>query len=154
VSALLAVACDGGPDGPASLRLEWSRETSDGSPVAPTEVVQTLLYVRNEGGEAAHGVSIRFDQHEAGRLPFGISVGTATHVSSRLDGDAQVWDLGDIGPGDTLIFPMTLWFDATSRTAEPLAVGLVMLGATDMSGEAVRSNVLEVTVDARQAAGR
>jgi hypothetical protein len=136
------------------LSLEWSAEEGSATAVAPSEVVRTLLYVRNEGGSPLESVTLRFDQHEAGRLPFGISVGTATNVSSRLEGEAQVWDLGRIRAGESVLFAMTLWFDATSRTAEPLPVGLLMVAESPTLEGTVRSNLLEVTVDARQAAGR
>jgi hypothetical protein len=151
--AVSASAC-AGSDGPAKLTLEWSREDATGAAVSPTESLKSILIVRNDGGADLDSVTLRFNQNETGDLPYGISVGTVTNVSSRFDGDAQVWDLGPIGAGDAVAFPMTLWFEASSRTAEPLAVHLRMVASSPALPSDVESNLFEVMVDTRQAAGR
>ena len=140
--------------GPSRLTLEWSAQDSAGAAVSPSENVKSLLIVRNEGGAALDSVTLRFSQNQAGQLPFGVSVGTVTHVSSRFEGDAQVWDLGSLGAGEAVAFPMTLWFEAASRTVEPLTVRLVMVASSPGLPDEVESNHFEVMVDTRQAAGR
>ena len=153
LAGLLLAAC-GSSDQPGRLVLEWTSEEELTAAVLPSNSVESYVVVRNVGGAGLDAVSLRFNQHETGQLPVGVSVGTVTHVSSRFEGESQVWDLGSIGPGDTVIFPMTLWFEAASRTAEPAAVRLRMVAATpDLPAEA-ESNDFELLVDARQASGR
>ena len=154
LASILATACVGSAGGPASLTLQWSTDDNASSTVAPSESLPSVLIVRNDGGEDLDAVSLRFDQTRAGQLPYGISIGTITHLSSRFEGDAQVWDLGRIDAGDAITFPMTLWFEASTVTAEPLSVRLVVVGASPELPHEVESNVFEVAVDTRQALGR
>ena len=150
---LLVAAC-GSSSEPARLTLEWTTEQALNGAVEPADSVYSVVIVRNEGGKDLEGVALRFNQHEAGQLPLGVSVGTITNVSSRIEGEDQVWDLGSIGAGDTVLFPMTLWFEAASRTAEPTTVRLLMVGSSSTLPDNVDSNYFEVRVDARQATGR
>ena len=95
------------------------------------------------------GLVLRLDQVDTGMMPFGLTVGTATRVSSRFEGAAQVWDLGTLLPGQTMVFPMSLWFDSSTVTLEPRRVSLVISAESpDLDGQAV-SNALEVEVDTR-----
>jgi hypothetical protein len=150
----VAVAACGSSNEPGRLTLEWTTEVAITSAVTPSDTVKSVLIVRNEGGAGLEGVTLRFNQHAAGQLPLGVSVGTVTNVSSRIEGEDQVWELGSIGAGDTFVFPMTLWFDAASRTAEPAAVRLVMVASSLDLPKDVESNFFDVMVDARQASGR
>jgi hypothetical protein len=150
---LLVAAC-GSTHGPARLSLQWTTDDALAGAVTPTESVRSVVIVRNEGGVDLENVALHFNQQEAGQLPLGISVGTVTNLSSRFEGDDQVWDLGGIGAGDTVLFPMTLWFEAASRTAEPTTVRLLMVASSSSLADEVESNYFEVQVDARQATGR
>jgi hypothetical protein len=150
----LALTACGSSGGSARLSLEWTTEHALTGAVEPTDAVYSVVILRNEGGADLEGVELRFNQHEAGQLPLGVSVGTITNVSSRIEGEDQVWDLGNIRAGDTVLFPMTLWFEAASRTAEPTTVRLLMVGSSPTLPDKVDSNYFEVKVDARQAVGR
>jgi hypothetical protein len=147
--AALAAGCSS-QGGPPRLSLQWTPQDA-AARAAPTEAMQTMLLVRNEGSAPVDGVSLRFDQREAGMLPFGVNVGTATYVSSRFDGDVQVWDIGSIEGGQAVAFPMTLWFESAAHTTEPLRVGLVMVATSPDLADDVLSNVFEVTLDVRRA---
>ena len=151
--AFMVAAC-GGSDEPARLSLQWS--AADNAPllVAPSQTFRSLVYVRNEGGRGLDDVTLHFNQGQAGGLPFGISVGTITNATSRFEGEDQVWDLGRIGAGDTVVFPMSLWFDAESRTAEPAVVRLVIAATSPSVADEATSNVFEVSVDTTLATGR
>lgn len=151
-AAVLVSAC-GSSAGPPSLTLEWKTEGASAASVLPSDSVDSVLVVRNDGGENLEAVSLRFDQEVTSQLPYGISIGTVTHMSSRFEGETQVWDLGSIEAGESVAFPMTLWFEASTRTTEPLAVRLVMLGSSPELPEDVESNVFEVAVDTRAEAG-
>src|SRR5687768_10531457 len=104
-SLLLTAACGG--DGAPSLSVRWQRDGASARPVLPSEAVQTAVYIENEGDVAIEGLVLRFDHVDTGMVPFGLSVGTATRVSSRFDGAAQVWDLGSLQPGQTMVFPIS-----------------------------------------------
>ena len=145
---LLTMACGGSAP---RLSVRWQHDGDGARAVLPSEAVQTAVYIENEGSEAIEGLLLRFDHVDSGMMPFGLTVGTATRVSSRFDGNAQVWDLGTLEPGQTMVFPMSLWFDSSTVTLEPRLVRLVITAeSTDLEGQAV-SNALEVEVDTRVA---
>jgi hypothetical protein len=146
-----AAASCGGSGGEAALSLQWVREDASTQAVAPTETLKSVLVVRNDGGKDLDGVTLRFNQNEVGGVPFGVSVGTVTNARSRFEGETQVWDLGSIGAGDSVTFPMTLWFESSSSTEGPITVRLVMVASTPGLPQMVESNPFEVVVDAGQA---
>ncbi len=150
VLAILSASC-GASDGEANLSVQWVREGADASSVEPTEPVRSLLVVQNDGGKDLDDVTLRFNQGEAGGLPFGVSVGTITNARSRFEDDTQVWELGAIDAGKSVTFPVTLWFDAGSRLAGSFTVRLVMVASSPGLQSRVESNPLEVVVDAGQA---
>ena len=144
---LLATACGG--DSAPSLSVRWQLDGAAARPVLPSEALQTAVYIENEGDAAIEGLLLRFDHVDTGMVPLGLSVGTATRVSSRFEGAAQVWDLGTLEPGETIVFPMSLWFDSSTVTLEPRQLSLV-IGAESPNLEGqVMSNALEVEVDTR-----
>ncbi len=143
-------ACSGGASGPASLSLSWSADKTPSGPLAPSAAVQTSLTIRNDGGKTLDSVQLRFDQHE-GVMPLGVSVGTATNYTSSFDGDTQVWNLGTLKPGDVVVFPVGLWFQAPKDISDTLPVTLYMgAKSPDLEG-VVLSNPFEVEVDGRLA---
>ncbi len=111
-----------------------------------------MLEVHNDGGQDLQDVSLRFNQNQLGALPYGVSVGTVTNASSQFDGDTQVWDIGSIGAGDSISFPVTLWFESSSTTSAPFTVRLAMVAASPALQDGVESNAFEVVFDAAQAA--
>ena len=147
---LAATACGGG--GKASLSVQWQLESGEARAVRPSEALQTTIHLTNNGSDVLEELVLRFDQAGAGTMPFGLTVGTATHVSSRFDGDAQIWELGRLEPGQTLVFPMLLWFDSSTVTLEPRQVRLVVNAESASLQDEVLSNALQVEVDTRAAA--
>ena len=149
-SALVTTSACGG-EREARLSVHWQIDAGELRGVRPSEALQTTVELKNDGGAAIDGLVLRFDQVDAGMMPFGLSVGTATRVSSRFDGTAQLWDLGTLQAGQTLIFPMSLWFDSSTVTLERRQVRLVINAEIpDLEGQVV-SNALEVEVDTRAA---
>jgi hypothetical protein len=150
LAGLLTLAC-GGSHEPARLTLDWSPDGPDPGAIMPADFYKSRLVLRNEGGATLKDVQLRFDQNAAGYLPFGVSVGTATNVRSSFDGNVQVWNLGDIAVGQTVVFPMTLWIDSASRTAEPMPIRLIMQASSPALADVVTSNTLEVVVNSQLA---
>jgi hypothetical protein len=150
VVAAIAAACVGS-DGAAALSVRWVREGAGSEPVAPSDSVHSMLVVHNEGGKDLESVRLRFNQNELGGLPYGVSVGTVTNASSDFEGDSQVWDLGRLEAGDSVSFPVTLWFESASRIAEPFTVRLEMVAASPGLQAEVESNPFEVVIDSKQA---
>jgi hypothetical protein len=133
----------------ASLSVRWQLESGEARAVRPSEALQTAIHLTNDGSTSLEDLVLRFDQVDTRSMPFGLTVGTATHVSSRFDGNTQVWELGTLEPGQTLVFPMSLWFDSSTVTLEPRHVRLfVNAESTNLEGQVV-SNALEVEVDTR-----
>jgi hypothetical protein len=131
------------------LSVQWQLDAAEARAVRPSEALQTAIRLTNDGSAPIDNLVLRFEQGDTGMMPFGLNVGTATQVSSRFEGDTQVWDLGTLPPGQTLIFPMSLWFDASTITLEPRQVRLyVNAESPDLEGRVV-SNALEVEVDTR-----
>ncbi len=150
VATAAVAACGGRASGPASLSLSWSANKAPSGPLAPNAAVQTSLTIRNDGGKTLDSVQLRFDQHD-GVMPLGLTVGTATNYSSSFDGDTQVWDLGAMKPGDVVVFPIGLWFQAPRNSTDALPVTLYMgAKSPDLEG-VVLSNPFEVEVDGRLA---
>ena len=147
VTLPLVTACGG--DSAPSLSVRWQHDGAVSRAVLPSEALQTAVYVENEGDLAIEGLVLRFDHVDTGMVPFGLSVGTATRVSSRFDGAAQVWDLGTLQPGQTMVFPISLWFDSSTVTLEPRQVSLVISAESPGLEGQVMSNALEVEVDTR-----
>jgi hypothetical protein len=146
---LLVTAC--GSEGAPRLSVQWEHDGAGTRAVLPSEALQTAVYIKNEGSSSIEGLVLRFDHVDTGMLPFGLTLGTATRVSSRFDGNAQVWDLGKLEPGQTMVFPMSIWFDSSTVTMEPRHVRLVIHAESpDLEGQSV-SNALEVEVDTRAA---
>ncbi|HEX5367950.1 MAG TPA: hypothetical protein VFY10_00900 [Dehalococcoidia bacterium] len=150
LAAAGVAACGGGASGPASLSLTWSADKASSGPIAPNAAVQTKLTIRNDGGETLDSVQLRFDQHD-GVMPFGVSVGTATNLSSSFDGDTQVWSLGTLKPGDVVVFPIGLWFQGPDDSTDTLPVTLFMGAKSPGLKAVVLSNPFEVEVDGRLA---
>ena len=148
-SLFAATACGG--DDEARLSVHWQLDSGEARAVRPSEALQTTIRLTNDGGKPIEGLVLRFNQGHEAIMPFGLTVGTATRVSSRFDGDTQVWDLGTLQGGQTLVFPMSLWFDSSTVTLEPRQVRLVIdVESPDLGGHVV-SNALEVEVDTRAA---
>jgi hypothetical protein len=140
-----------GNDEAASLSVRWQLESGEARAVRPSEALQTAVHLTNDGSAPLEGLLLRFDQVDTGAMPFGLTVGTATNVSSRFDGNAQVWELGTLQPGQTLVFPMSLWFDSSTVTLEPRQVRLFVNAESASLRDQVVSNPLEVEVDTRAA---
>ena len=122
---MLVTACGG--NGAPSLSPRWTRtrrRSSAGSALRGPP--RTAVYIENEGDAAIEGLVLRWSQVDTGMIPLGLTVGTATRLSSRFEGSAQVWDLGTLEPGQTMVFPMSLSFDSTTVTLEPRLVRLVI----------------------------
>ena len=150
VTTAAVAACGGGASGPASLSLSWSADKAPSGPLAPNAAVQTSLTIRNDGGKTLDSVQLRFDQRD-GVMPLGVSVGTATNFSSSFDGDTQVWNLGTLKPGDVVVFPVGVWFDAPPNSNGALPVKLFMGATSPNLAGVVLSNPFEVEVDGRLA---
>jgi hypothetical protein len=149
LSAAAASGC-GSSAGPASLSLDWATDAAPNGPVQPSASLQTKLTIRNDGGKTLDDVQLRFDETE-GRLPAGVAVGTVTNASSSFDGDVQVWQIGRLKPGETVVFPIALWFETHAHTPDTLPVTLYMgAKSPDLEG-VVLSNPFEVEVDGRLA---
>jgi hypothetical protein len=148
---VLASACDR-TKGPI-LTLSWQAEATQPGPVTPADALHTTVRVTNHGSKDVSGVVLRFDQLTGGSLPYGVTIGTASNVASRFEGDVQVWDLGAVEAGQTVVFPLTLWFDSQSPTLEPRQMSLYMQAESPALEAGVVSNALDVEVDTRAAIG-
>ena len=111
-SLVLLTACGGGKGG-SSVNVRW--EAQQGGAVlvdvndasASSTLHQTYVYIR-AGDSTLHKASLRL----RGDYPLGINVaGTVANMPTQIDGHDQVWDIGDIEPGQGVRFPLGVWFD-------------------------------------------
>jgi hypothetical protein len=138
----LAAAACGGSDG-GSVVVYWQAREAGFNDDGP---VPTVVRLRNDTDTTIRNASLRFDSGDARGGHAGLSIGTVTNASSRFEGDAQVWSLGDLPPHTELAFEIGLWFDSSLHVLGAPPVSLAVQLASDDLHEAVSSNRLVVNV--------
>jgi len=123
---LLCLTACGGSDKPAALSVRW--EASQGGPVhvnisdESPGVHQTYVYVHN-GATPLRDARLRLRNVDSSSLGLGVG-GTVTRAPTHIEGQDQVWELGDLEPGSSLRFPLGLWFDVSPQLESANGVSL------------------------------
>jgi hypothetical protein len=138
---LVAAAC-GGSKGEGVV-VYWQARDPEFNEDGP---VPTVVRLRNDTGETIRDARLRFNATEARGGHAGLSIGTITNASSRFEGDAQVWSLGDLPPHTELAFEIGLWFDSELQVLDAPPVSLAVELASSDLRQAVSSNRLVVPI--------
>ena len=141
---LAAAACGGSKD--EGVVVYWQARDAAFNSDDKDGPVPTVVRLRNDTDETIRDAQLRFDSTDARGGHAGLSIGTITNASSRFEGDAQVWSLGDLPPHTELAFEIGLWFDSALHVTGAPPVSLAVELASNDLRQAVSSNRLVVDV--------
>ena len=110
---LLLTACGGSDDG--EVRVSW--QAREGGPVRlqmqENGTYPTNVLVHNASKETLRDAKLRLRPHNP---VLGIQVtGTVTNTRTEHGYDGDYWLLGDLRPGESIMFPIGLWVEISPQ---------------------------------------